>query len=74
MKLHTNCSLLAIPLLTVLMLTSVPLAGAKRHPRRDDPKSYSMPEGSGGAVMALAAGVLGGALFLSRRKRRVTAA
>jgi hypothetical protein len=79
-KLHTKFSLLAIPILTAIMLTTVPLAGARerrwddrREDRREDRKSYSMPEGSGGAVMVLAAGALGGALLLSRRKRRATA-
>jgi hypothetical protein len=75
-KLHAKYSLLAIPVLTVLLLTSVPSAGARdrRWERPEPKKNYSMPEGSGGAVMALAAGVLGGALLLSRRKRRATAA
>lgn len=76
MKLHTKFSLLAIPILTAIMLTTVPLAGARERrwdDRREDRKSYSMPEGSGGAVMVLAAGALGGALLLSRRKRRATA-
>jgi hypothetical protein len=75
-KLHTKFSLLAIPILTAIMLTTVPLAGARERrwdDRREDRKSYSMPEGSGGAVMVLAAGALGGALLLSRRKRRATA-
>ena len=76
MKLHTKFSLLAIPILTAIMLTTVPLAGARERrwdDRREDRKSYSMPEGSGGAVMVLAAGALGGALLLSRRKRHATA-
>jgi hypothetical protein len=77
MKLRTKFSLLAIPVLTAIMLTTVPFAGArdwrwKEH--KYEKKSYSMPEGSGGAVMILAAGALGGALLLSRRKRRPTAA
>jgi hypothetical protein len=75
-KLRTKFSLLAIPVLAAIMLTSVPLAGAKdrrRDDRKDDRKSYTLPERSGGAVMALAAGVLGGAVLLSRRKRRATA-
>jgi hypothetical protein len=75
-KLHTKFSLLAISILTAIMLTTVPLAGARERrwdDRREDRKSYSMPEGSGGAVMVLAAGALGGALLLSRRKRRATA-
>jgi hypothetical protein len=74
-KLNTKLSLIAIPVLTAVMLTAVPLAGA-RNPRwddrRDDRKSYAMPEGSGGAAMVLAAGALGGALLLSRRKRRAS--
>jgi MYXO-CTERM domain-containing protein len=76
-KLRTKFSLLAIPVLTAIMLTSVPLAGARDRrwdDRKEDRKDYSVPEGSGGAVMALAAGVLGGALLLSRRKRRGTTA
>ena len=75
MKMHAKYSLLAIPVLTVLFLTSVPSAGAKEKPwKRPERGNYSMPEGSGGATMVLAAAALGGALLLSRRKRRVTAA
>lgn len=76
MTLRTKFSLLAIPVLSAIMLTSVPLAGAKDRrwdDRRNDRKSYSVPEGSGGAVMVLAAGAIGGALLLSRRKRRAAA-
>ena len=76
MKMHAKYSLLAIPVLTALFMTSVPSAGARewRWQRPEPRRNYSMPEGSGGATMLLAAGVLGGALLLSRRKRRVTAA
>jgi MYXO-CTERM domain-containing protein len=73
---HAKYSLLAIPVLTVLFLTSVPPAGAGewRWQRPEHRKNYAVPEGGGSAIMALAAGVLGGALLLSRRKRSVTTA
>ena len=75
MKKHVKYSLLAIPVLTALFLTSVPSAGAANWRWRPEPrKNYSMPEGNGGATMLLAAGVLCGAMLLSRRKRRETTA
>ena len=76
MRMQAKYSLLAIPVLTVLFMISVPSAEARewRWQRPEPRRNYSMPEGSGGTTMLLAAGILGGTLLLSRRKRRVTAA
>jgi hypothetical protein len=90
MKWRTNLRLLAVPLLTVLLLTSLPSLEAmalqgtnisfrKKEKEKDsdkdkEEKSKRVPEGSAGAVLVLAAGTLGGALLFSRRKRRATAA
>lgn len=85
MKRHTRLRLLAAPLLIVLLLVSAPPAQAavlgwpldyfrlKEKPKDNGDKGRkkaSVPEGSGGAALVLAAGVLSGCLLLSRRKRR----
>jgi len=87
MKWRTNLRLLAVPLLTVLLLTSLPSLEAlalqgtnisfrkkeKDSDKDKEKKSKHVSEGSAGAVLVLAAGTLGGALLFSRRKRRATA-
>jgi hypothetical protein len=86
MKYRTKFHLLAASLMTVLLLANAPSLQATalqdsgpsfrvKHDKWEDKKEYKrVPEGSAGAILILAAGSLGGAVLIWRRKRRAIVA
>ena len=84
MKYRTRFHLLAASLMTVLLLANAPSLQATalqdsgpsfrvKHPKWE--KEYKrVPEGSAGGILILAAGSLGGAVLIWRRKRRAIVA
>ena len=76
---------LVLPLMTILLLGSAPsvraiaLQDSSGHGRVNDDnekkrKKDQVPEGSTGAILVLAAGILGGGMLLWRRKKGASAA
>jgi hypothetical protein len=86
MKYSTKLRLLAASLMTVLLLANAPSLQATalqdsgpsfrvKHDKWEVKKKHtSVPEGSAGGILILAAGSLGGAVLIWRRKRRAIAA
>jgi hypothetical protein len=84
-KYSTKLRLLAASLMTVLLLANAPSLQAValqdsgpsfrvKHDKWDKKEYKRVPEGSAGGILILAAGSLGGAVLIWRRKRRAIVA